>query len=232
MTATTVTPDPACPKDTGTHGTVGAYQWGCRCPQARKAANRYWKHHRAGILTSPFVPVLGTSRRLQALAAIAWGIDELAVHADVNRARLALWRAGNIRPSGGDGTRASVRRETHERIVRLYDELSMTPGPAKRARLHAVRVGWAPPLAWDDADIDDPTAVPDLGAEIARPGGGKMDLGEVARQHAAGRSIAELSRATGVSETWIVTQLRGAGHTIHELLPSELRTTSYYRRVA
>ena len=51
-----------------------------------------------------------------------------------------------------------VALATHDRIAAAYDELAMRPGPSARNR----RLGYPPPLAWDD--IDDPAATPDLGA--------------------------------------------------------------------
>ena len=52
---------------------------------------------------------------------------------------------------------------------RLYDAFSMrVPTPATgyqrgsvlKARRHAARQGWPPPLAWDDEDLDNPHAQP------------------------------------------------------------------------
>lgn len=36
----------------------------------------------------------------------------------------------------------------------------MVPGPSARARRRAAAHYWAPPLAWDDDDLDNPTITP------------------------------------------------------------------------
>lgn len=57
-----------------------------------------------------------------------------------------------------------------EAVARVYDELSMVPAPvsqsSKVARTHARKMGYLPPLAWDDALIDLPEE--ELEAECAR----------------------------------------------------------------
>lgn len=53
-----------------------------------------------------------------------------------------------------------------ERIAAAYDQVRTDrPGPSPVARSMAAAKGWHPILAWDGADIDDPAAIPDLGAE-------------------------------------------------------------------
>ena len=56
-----------------------------------------------------------------------------------------------------------VTLDAHDRIADAYDELSMRQGPSVRNR----RLGYPPPLAWDDETIDDPRARP-KGATSAR----------------------------------------------------------------
>jgi hypothetical protein len=49
----------------------------------------------------------------------------------------------------------------------LFNELQLTPGSCERARRRAKKLGWAPPLAWDEDAIDDPDARPDFGQREA-----------------------------------------------------------------
>lgn len=92
------------------------------------------------------VPVIGSMRRVQALAAIGWPIAHIGAEAGVRgtlinelvagrRKRLPLWEA--------------------QGIDRVFRERCMTPGPSKTARTVAARNGWVPPLAWDDIDNPD-----------------------------------------------------------------------------
>lgn len=79
------------------------------------------------------------------------------------------WTFHHIGEAGGLSTRvegiASQKWITHETaagVRRAYDALSMTPGPSTVTMARAKAAGWAPPLAWDDDAIDDPTAQPNL----------------------------------------------------------------------
>lgn len=92
------------------------------------------------------VPAVGTLRRLDALRALGWPETVLAQRLGTKRLRLG--EGGWVRPW--------VARAVRE----LYDELSMTPGPSERTRSRAQRLGLAPPLAWDEEDLDDPAATP------------------------------------------------------------------------
>lgn len=96
----------------------------------------------------------GTRRRLQALAALGWSTTQLADRLDRPATRISRWRSART---------VSVE---HALTVRsAYDALAMTPGPSQQARRSALQRGWSPPLAWDEENIDDPTARPDLGDE-------------------------------------------------------------------
>ncbi|WP_344004083.1 hypothetical protein [Nocardioides lentus] len=106
----------------------------------------------------------GTSRRLQALCAIGWTGPELAARLGVSPARVNHLTVGHWN---------LVHRAVAAKVAALYDELSMTvptdpdvlaPRQIRthaRARKLAAKKGWAPPLAWDDHDLDDPAATPD-----------------------------------------------------------------------
>lgn len=99
--------------------------------------------------------MLGAQRRLQALACLGWSMPALS-----ERCELSRWTLRDI----ARGTRTiRVTLRVQAVICALYDELCMTPAPARtkaekvstfRAKHQAARLGWAPPLAWDDIDSD------------------------------------------------------------------------------
>lgn len=96
-------------------------------------------------------PGVGAQRRIRALVAMGFPFSALAQRLGVSQAVLeSLPEKGLIRVA------------LWESIDRLYDELSMTseaPNPAVRDWARDVQ-GWAPPLAWDDDEIDDYRARP------------------------------------------------------------------------
>lgn len=91
-------------------------------------------------------PSLGTVRRIRALLALGW------THAEMLRRTGVHTRRVICHPS------PVVTARTRAAIAELYEELCMTPGPSEKNRARAARLGWVPPLAWDD--IDDPDEVP------------------------------------------------------------------------
>lgn len=95
---------------------------------------------------------IGAQRRAQALAAMGWSIS---------------WQAEQLgkRVTNYSTELRHVRLSypTWVAVKDLYDRHSMTRGPFPVAAKRAHSAGWAPPLAWDDDTIDDPTATPDLG---------------------------------------------------------------------
>lgn len=127
---------------------------------------RWGPHHAAAIVnhgrpTAGQVGTYAARRRLHALAAVGWTLDELAARSGVRFSTLAAIRAGST-------TRVGVALAV--KVAALFDELGMVPGPSQAARDHAVAAGWVSALAWDD--IDDPAERPKLGRRRAgRPGG-------------------------------------------------------------
>lgn len=102
-----------------------------------------------------FVLKVGAVRRIQALLAIGHR------HADIT--------AAMREQSPGIGTTSQLvmhqvgrwtTRGTHDTLRAVYDVLSMRPGSSERTRVRAARSGYLPPLAWDDATIDDPYGEP------------------------------------------------------------------------
>jgi transcriptional regulator with XRE-family HTH domain len=113
---------------------------------------------------------VGVTRRIQALVALGWSQSKLAAQLGIQRSNFRLTEY-----------QWSLRWQTVKAVRALYEELSMTLPPeddwrqriaASRARNYAAARGWAPPLAWDDDQIDDPTASPN-------PTGADIDLEEV-----------------------------------------------------
>lgn len=128
---------------------------------------------------------VGTRRRLQALVAIGWTSRALADRLGWNDRNFCRLIVGDQR----------VRPDTARKVRDLYARLLHVLPPedtaaekraAARARRRAQALGWVSPLAWEDGDIDDPTARPVRGR---RPGG---DVDELAVEDlVAGRITAD-----------------------------------------
>ncbi len=106
-----------------------------------------------------FVLAIGARRRIRALLALGW------THAHITAAAGGPLSAVTLNQTGEWITRA-----THDAYRAAYAELSMRPGPSAKTRGRAAKAGYAPPLAWDDDALDDPTAPePARSAASARP---------------------------------------------------------------
>lgn len=120
-----------------------------------------------------YVAAVGTMRRLQALRALGWSLDALAPHVGITGQGISYICAGRT---------AHVKAVVRDSVERVYRDLSMSlPRPTSeyeragfdRARRYAARMGWVPPLAWDDDSIDDPAATPHDIAPPKRKTGGQ-----------------------------------------------------------
>jgi AraC-like DNA-binding protein len=208
-----VTCQPPC--TAARHGDESAYSWwACRCPEAREAWRLYKKRLREGRQPPAHVHAVGTARRLQALVAYGYTWRALATHLGVSPRRtqdLASMRRG------------FVHRDTAARVRTVYDRLSLTRGGAAYALTVAARYGWLPPLAWDDATIDDPQAQPWGGqAEDTAPivdevairralNGERVKLTRLEKHHAVHHGVPRL----GVNA--VATALHLSGSTIRDL---------------
>ena len=99
-----------------------------------------------------WVPAHGARRRLQALAALGWSTRVIAEKIGSHYRPL-------LKISSGE--RESVRLDNHQRIARVFRELSAVVPSGHSANITrgwAAKNGYAPPLAWDD--IDDPRERP------------------------------------------------------------------------
>ncbi len=110
--------------------------------------------HRHILADGDLVPAAGTVRRLQALVVVGYTQAFLCE-------RLGIKPRNSTRLFHGQQTFVTVR--CARAVAAVFDELHLTPGPSRRARAHAARHGWVPPLAWDEDTIDDPAALPDHG---------------------------------------------------------------------
>jgi len=136
----------------------------------------------------------GTRRRLQALSANGWAAALLAER--LNRHASAIRRT-RISPT----VLVSNARDVRDLYESMWDELPpMATGDQKssvtRVKQHAKRLGWAPPMAWDDDTIDHPDAQPEGAGYV--PGRGKLPPpDEIAWLVAGGDSIEVLADRYG-----------------------------------
>ncbi|HUX72259.1 MAG TPA: hypothetical protein VMV41_17240 [Cellulomonadaceae bacterium] len=137
--------------------TVSALAWPDRHGSARTRGVQRHTHDAILAVRGPhqappngLVPIIGTVRRLQALARMGWTVRAIAATANMPHQSIA----------GLDGARR-IRKATADAITRVYNELSMRPGPSDITRRRAAAAGYAPPLAWDDDTVDDPNAEPE-----------------------------------------------------------------------
>ena len=107
---------------------------------------------------------IGTVRRLQALAAVGWTQTQIAAELGTTRQHVNKAMSGHVEIGRRAGPIYNATGEIlrGEALVRDLFE-SLRDGPTHR--VHGCdwrgRVsGWYPPTAWDECDIDDPTARP------------------------------------------------------------------------
>lgn len=133
------------------HGTVAGYnRIPCREECCRRAMATYkarwsWDRHNG---RERIVSTLGTRRRIQALNALGWSNQEIAVRMGNDRSNLTRLIYGE-----------TMTRALAEKVARIYDELSMrlptgNPQAITNVRNRAQRLDFKPPLFWDDIDTD------------------------------------------------------------------------------
>lgn len=170
------------------HGTTRGHAAGCRqtcCREARNLDEARRRKYRQVLGITRSVDATGTRRRIQALMALGWPGHAIAGHCG--------WRTGE---AVFEITRRNwVQRSTAEAVAHVYEHLSMTPGPSAQTRARAARMGWPPPLAWDD--IDNPDEQPDVSKSARRTNADL--LAEYAYLTAAGESAEQAARQLGVT---------------------------------
>jgi transposase len=166
---------------------------------------------RPGVEHARYTPATGTARRLQALIAIGYGIEDLSRRVRVNRSAVTAIITGDA---------ALVRHTTAAAAEAVYAELWDRPNipkpryaraAATRARRLAEASGWAPPLAWEDDEIDNPSAEPIWG-EMANASARRRQILEDADWlYRSGTPAAEAARRIGVTAATIAMYARSAG---------------------
>lgn len=135
------------------HGKTAGYWAGCRercCKDAIAAGVRHYRT-RLYIQGPQSVDATGTVRRIHALMALGWRGDDIDE---------AIGRGGRYTVNLLTRAHTTVHRATAQLYADAYDRLSMKLGPSVKTRQRAQAAGWAPPLAWDEDEIDDPDARP------------------------------------------------------------------------
>lgn len=125
--------------------------------------------------TEPFVPRVGTVRRLQALQVMGWTTTYLRDEYGINPC--TLYQQGRW-----------VTRSTHDKVARAYRELSHRRGPSERTTQRALARGYVGPADWNDIDLDE---APEVEWVLNRKGN------EWQRADEAGRWIADDARRVG-----------------------------------
>jgi hypothetical protein len=123
-----------CPADR--HDTDDAYvNARCRCPEARAdhAKARHRRRKRRAFYGPQRVDSTASALRLQALAVMGWGCDEIAAVTGLERSVV-----GRLR----DRFHATTTLRLHNVAAMAYRDLIGQRGPAHRTALYAERRGW------------------------------------------------------------------------------------------
>lgn len=169
-----ILPPPA--PDDPRHGTyAGAVaHWSAKeklskvCPPCCQAATRQrkrnlWRSERQGV--AGLQPVIGYRRRLRALQALGWSVKSMAASSgpDGLTAGQLFTVLNPRRDLRNERSGAHVTIHTAVKVLALYKQLSMKVPDGdytKRVRMLASKQRWAPPLAWETLNIDDPGVEP------------------------------------------------------------------------
>lgn len=139
------------------HGTLTGYSRGCGCDPCLDAKLAYNSSRRRLVAYGRWqsrIDATGTRRRAQALLTLGYPYS---------------YQAEQIGYDRNDYTKMlrsypTVRAKTAHAVAGLYERLWDTPASdswsSRKARRLAARMGYPPPLAWDDDTIDDPDALP------------------------------------------------------------------------
>lgn len=104
----------------------------------------------------PFVPRVGTIRRLRALMVLGWPSCEINVR--LHALGITDKRAAeNLVNQPGRW----VTRSRHDAVAAVYRALCTQPGPSARTRSRALAKGYAGPMDWDDIDHDEAPEKPE-----------------------------------------------------------------------
>lgn len=194
------------------HGTYVAYTIDhCRCTDCATASAEYERNRvrRNAYGRSNLTDATPVRDHIAELTAAGVGLKQITRHTGLDRQRLDGALHGR-----------DVVAATHRAVATAYEQLWDVPAPrrdqrekisAARAQGRAQREGWAPPLAWDDAALDDPAATPhtDAGPARRQHGGGVVNhdsLTDCAIEW--GLTITQAAHRLGVSKSTIDHGLR------------------------
>lgn len=134
--------------------------------------------------SEPFVPRVGTVRRIQALLFMGWS------HAELKRRGVD---SANLLHQQGRW----VTRSTHDTVSAVFARLWMTPGPSTRTASRAKARGYSGPLDWDDIDHD--TEPRHAGTDAAY-----LDHAAIQRRADGDRTVTlTAAEATELVESWL-----------------------------
>ncbi|WP_354643938.1 hypothetical protein [Kitasatospora camelliae] len=116
------------------------------------------------------VDATATRRRLQALTALGWPLTRITTTAGVHPRSIR-----DVLHGRQAAVAASTAAAIHAAYGQLWDRDPAMHGVLPRlirgAQALAASRQWAPPLAWDDDSINDPTALPDWTGRCGTTGG-------------------------------------------------------------
>lgn len=116
------------------------------------------KPHADSVADCAKVPLIGTTRRIQALNCLGWTSRDIAQRLNVDDDMICKW---------GNGLQRFIFASKAREVDAVFKGLQLSHAPesvaSKRAKLRAARKNWAGPLCWDN--IDDPTEQPNFGDE-------------------------------------------------------------------
>lgn len=171
---------------------------------------------------SRWVRVVGTRRRLRALARMGWPVSQVADRAGLPTPWLVQVISGQVQI----GPVSAV-----DAVTGVYDTLWRQAGPSRAVAAAAAARRWAGPLAWDDDTIDLPQSRPSVGERVSRtPDPLAVDL-LLARQYhdPAGAHILDRVAACLVL---LSTRRHLADTVIADWVGVSTRTVARYRRAS
>lgn len=152
------------------------------------------------------VPAIGSARRVRALIACGWSARALAARSGIDR---------QILDGLASGSRDCAVASTARQIRDLYEELWDVPAPDGAGKTRALRraaaAGWAPPAAWDDEALDDPTAAEPEPSTATRSA--SLDLDEWLHLVTAGEDPVRAAERLGVTISTVDRAAYRAGRT-------------------
>lgn len=144
------------------HGTNAGYiahrrENGVACDECKRGRATYQRrrNYDQQLGRPRIIPSIGVQRRVHALQRMGWSLRVIALECGWAVPQDLYYALHS----------PTCSRRTWLRVARTYERLCMTSPPrtsgSVRARNRAERLGYAPPLAWDN--IDDPAEQPNLG---------------------------------------------------------------------